>query len=418
MLEQIQENGTVAMRDLKDELASLRIERDAPRRTRWGLIIFSLLVVGVVGAGAYLYFVAGVRPVFGAVEVEPVQAVVQTNTGPNAGTPILTASGYLVAQREAVVSAKIQGRISQLNVDAGSFVHAGDVIARLDDTDYAASIIKAKADIQYAEANLAEMKRQAKLQQDLYASKVVSQDALDAANAKVQLADATLQQDKANLALQQSLFDFTVIRAPFTGMVLKKMTEVGDSVAPIPPGVNISTSSGAIVTMADMNSIEAEVDINEANVGQVHTGDPAEVSVQAFPDHKYKGYLRQLIPTADRTKGTVTGKVAITNKDSNLRPEMSCNATFLQPPKQSAKSEKSDAAPVRIITVPKDAITTRDGKSVVFSIENNKVHLQPVVTGNDLHGQVIVKQGLAGAETLVNNPPQKLQDGDAVKVKS
>jgi HlyD family secretion protein len=400
------------MRDLKDELASLRIERDPPRPGRWRWLVV-LLLLAVVAAGA-LYFVRA-GPAFGAVAVQTVTPSVQTGSGPMAGTPILTASGYLVARRQSVVSSKIQGRIAKLLVEEGSVVKTGDVLATLENEDYVAAIAKAKADIEYAKADLAEAQRQERLQAGLFRERVVSQDALDAAKAKVALAAAAIDQDKANLQVQQANYDFTTIRAPFAGVVVKKMTEAGESVAPIPPGVNISTSSGAIVAIADMNSLEAEVDVNEANVAELHSGQPAEISVQAIPNHTYKGKLRQVIPTADRTKATVTVKVSILDKDKYLKPEMSCNVTFLQPPQ---RTNKAASAPTRIVTIPKDAIVTRDGRSVVFQVEDRKVHQLPVVTGADLRGQVIVSSGLVGSETLVSNPPDKLKDGDSVKVKS
>ncbi len=405
------------MRDLKEELASLRIERDTPPR-RWGRIVGWLFLLALV-AGAVLYYLR-VRPslgpldALGAVEIETTKASVVNTGGPNAGTPILTASGYLVARRQSVISSKIQGRLSELKVEEGSVVHADEIIARLEDADYVAAVAKAKANIEYAKADLAEMQRQARLQRGLFKDKVVSQDALDAADAKVHLSQATLDQDQADLKEQQALLEFTNIRAPFDGVVIKKMAEVGESVAPIPPGVNVSTSSGAIVAIVDMNSLEAEVDVNEANVAQLQAGDPGTVNVQAIPDHPYQGRLRQIIPTADRTKGTVTAKVSILNKDKFLKPEMSCNVTFLEPAKKDAKP---DTQPQRIVTISKDAITTRDGKPVVFEVDDRKVHMVPVVTGNDLNGQVIVKNGLAGGETLVSNPPQRLKDGDAVRVK-
>jgi len=404
------------MGTLKDELASLRIDRAQPRRGRWGLWITLLLIVAA-GVGAWVY-ISRTKPElmnFAAVEVEPVSASIQTTSGPSAGTPILTASGYLVARHQSVISSKIQGRLSELRVEEGSYVKKDEVIARLEDTDYKAAVAKAKADIEYAQANLAEMERQARLQQGLFKDKVVSQDALDAANSRVDLAKATIDQDKAALLMQQANLEFTEIRAPFDGIVVKKMAEVGESVAPIPPGVNISTSSGAIVAIADMNSLEAEVDVNEANVGQLGPNYPADINVQAIPDHTYKGVLRQVIPTADRTKATVTVKVSIVDKDRLIKPEMSCNVTFLEPPK---KGEQKEAAPVRIVTAPKDAITTRNGKQVVYVIDNNKAHEVVVVTGNELKGQVIVKSGLVGTESLVNNPPQKVIDGTSVKVKS
>lgn len=412
----LEESRTAGMGTLKDELASLRIDRAQPRRRRWGLWIFLLLVIAAA-AGGWVY-VSRTKPElmnFAAVEVEPVSASVQTTSGPNAGTPILTASGYLVARHQSVISSKIQGRLSELHVEEGSYVKKDEVIARLEDTDYKAAVAKAKADIEYAQANLVEMERQARLQQGLYRDKVVSQDALDAANSRVDLAKATIDQDKAALQMQLANLEFTEIRAPFDGVVVKKMAEVGESVAPIPPGVNISTSSGAIVAIADMNSLEAEVDVNEANVGQLGPNYPADINVQAIPDHTYKGLLRQVIPTADRTKATVTVKVSILDKDRLIKPEMSCNVTFLEPPK---KGEQKEAAPVRIVTVPKDAITTRNGKQVVYVIDNNRAHEVVVVTGNELKGQVIVKSGLVGTESLVNNPPQKVVDGTSVKIKS
>ncbi len=403
------------MQDLKDELASLRIDREAPRRGRWRWLVIVLLLA-VAAAGA-LYFVRA-KAVFsslGAPVVEAVQASVISSSGPNAGTPILTASGYLVARRQSVVSSRIQGVISRLLVEEGSVVKEGDVLATLDNADYLAAIAKAKADIEYAKADLAESERQLRIQEGLHRDGVTSQDALDAAKSKVTLSQAAIEQDKANLQMQQANLSFTTIRAPFAGIVVKKMTEAGESVAPIPPGVNISTSSGAIVAIADMNSLEAEVDVNESNVAQLTSGQPAEIQVQAIPSHNYRGILRQVIPTADRTKATVTVKVSILDKDKYLKPEMSCNVTFLQPQKAA---EKKDQPPQRIVTISKDAITTRDGKPVVFEIENNKVHQLPVTTGADLHGQVIVTSGLTGSETVVSNPPQTLKDGDTVKLKS
>src|SRR5271166_1914278 len=411
----LEESRKPDMRDLKEELASLRIDREPPKRRKWGMWIVLLLLLAAVSATAM--YVVRAKPEmvnFTAIEVEPVQAMVQTTSGPSAGTPILTASGYLVARHQSVISSKIQGRLSGLYVEEGSYVKQGEVIARLEDTDYKAAVAKAKADIVYAQANLAEMERQARLQQGLFKDKVVSKDALDAANSRVDLAKATIEQDKAALLMQEANLEFTEIRAPFDGVVVKKMAEVGESVAPIPPGVNISTSSGAIVAIADMNSLEAEVDVNEANVGQLGPSYPADINVQAIPNHTYKGVLRQVIPTADRTKATVTVKVSILDKDRLIKPEMSCNVTFLEP----KKGDQKEAVAMRIVTAPKDAIVTRDGKQVVFVIENNKAHEVAVTTGNDLKGQVIIKSGLAGTESLVNNPPQKVQDGSSVKTKS
>jgi len=168
-----------------------------------------------------------------------------------------------------VVSAKIQGRLAELKVEEGSHVREGEIIARLESADYEAQIAVANAQIQRSQADLAEARRQFRIAQQLAKENVYSRDQLDAAQSRVAVAEAALAQAKADLQLQQSLFDFTLIRAPFTGVVVKKMAEVGESVAPIPPGVNISTSSGAIVALADLATLEVEADVNESNVAKL-----------------------------------------------------------------------------------------------------------------------------------------------------
>ena len=165
-------------------------------------------------------------------------------------------------------------------------------------------------------------------------------DQKDAAASRVKIAEAALAQAKADLSFVEAQLQNTVIRAPFAGVVVKKMAEVGESVAPIPPGVNLSTSSGAIVALADLATLEVEADVAESNVAKIGGGQPAEVTVEAIPDRRYKAVLRQVIPTADRTKATVMVKVTILDKDKDLKPEMSAKVTFLEPDKK----EKAPAA--------------------------------------------------------------------------
>jgi RND family efflux transporter MFP subunit len=187
-------------------------------------------------------------------------------------------------------------------------------------------------------------------------------------------------------------------------------------VAPIPPGVNISTASGAIVALADLDTLEVEADVAEANVAKLGPNQPAEATVEAFPDRKYKSVLRQIIPTADRTKATVQVKVTILEKDKDLKPEMSAKVTFLEPEKP--KDETASAAPAPpVVSVPKDAVATRDGKPVVFEIRDGKTRARPVTLGAERQGQVVVRDGLAGGETLVLRPADSIKDGAAVKVK-
>ena len=193
------------------------------------------------------------------------------------------------------------------------------------------------------------------------------------------------------------------------------MAEVGESVAPIPPGVNISTSSGAIVALADLATLEVEADVAEANVARVGNGQPAEVTVEAIPDRRYKAVLRQVIPTADRTKATVMVKVTILDKDKDLKPEMSAKVTFLEPEK---KKQAAEAAATPVVLVPRDSVVSRDGKPTVFLVRDGKAQARAVQLGTERKGQVIVEDGLAGGETLVVRPKDDLRDGAPVKVSS
>jgi len=353
------------------------------------------------------------RQALAAPEVETARAAVVRPSEASAGAPILTASGYVVARRKAVVSAKIQGRLSQLRVEEGSRVGQGEVIARLESNDYEAQVQRARAALQRAQADLAESERQVDLARRLTAEKIMSTDQLQTAESRARVNEAAVSQARAEVAFAVATLANTVIRAPFSGTVVKKMAEVGESVAPIPPGVNISTSSGAIVALADLDTLEVEADVSESNVAKLSPDQPAEVTVEAFPDRRYRAVLRQVIPTADRTKATVQVKVTILDKDAQLKPEMSAKVTFVEPAKRATATEP--LAPV--VMVPKEAVASRDGKPIVFEVRDGKVRARPVVPGGERQGQVVVREGLAGSETVVVRPPETLKDGDAVRVK-
>jgi RND family efflux transporter MFP subunit len=382
--------------DLKGELASLKIDRDrpAPSPWRWPLLLFVPVLLGLG-----LLYALRLRAAFAAPEVETVRPAVVEAAGPAAaGAPILTASGYVVARRKAVVSAKIQGRLAELPVEEGSRVRADEVIARLEDADYVAQVQQREAAVLRAEADLAEQRRQLRLAERLATEEVLAEDQREAAASRVRIAEAVLAQARAELAWANAQLQNTQIRAPFTGVVVKKMAEVGESVAPIPPGVNISTASGAIVALADLATLEVEADVAEANVARLTASQPAEVTVEAFPDRQYRAVLRQVIP----------------DKDEDLKPEMSAKVTFLEKSRPAAAAERSP----RQITVPQEAVVTRGGKPTVFEVrEDGRVRAQSVVTGPQRQGRVLVREGLTGSETLVARPSDSLKDGDKVRVK-
>ncbi len=424
------------MSELKQNLEALRLrEQPAPRR-RGPWVVAAIVVVALAALGAWWSGASAVA------EVDTVRAVVRAPSPAGAGTPMLTASGYVVARRKAVVSAKIQGRLADLRVEEGSRVTEGEVIARLESADFAANVTRARARVESvrlqieayaarirsAEVALAEARRQAALAQKLWAEQVASADERDATASRVAAAEAALAQAQADHAqarselaqaqadvtLNEALLANTVIRAPFTGTVVRKMAEVGESVAPIPPGVNISTASGAIVALADLDTLEVEVDVAEANVARLQADQPAEVTVEAFPDRRYRAALRQVIPTADRTRATVMVKVTILDKDPDLKPEMSARTTFLE--RAPAASAAAPATPV--VLVPSQAVVTRNGSAQVFEVTpENTVRVRRVVLGAASQGQVVVREGLSGNEVLVKQPAESLADGAAVRVK-
>jgi RND family efflux transporter MFP subunit len=399
--------------DLKGELASLRIDRDRPAKAAWRWPLLLLIPVLLLLGGLYA---VRARDAFSAVTVETGNATLTSGGGATAsGSPILAASGYLTARRRAVVSAKIQGRLAELRVEEGSRVREGELIARLESGDYEAQVHRATASVERAQADLAEAERQARVARSLTEQKVMAQDSLEAAESRVRIAQAALGQARADLGYAQAQLANTRILAPFTGTVVKKMAEVGESVAPIPAGVNLSVSSGAIAALADLDTLETEADVSESNVARLGPAQPAEVTVEAFPDRKYRAVLRQIIPTADRTKATVEVKVTLLDKDPQLRPEMSAKVQFLE--RQKAEPAEPSAVAPPVISAPAAAIVQRDGRAVVFEVVGGHARQRGVVAGPERQGQVVVKEGLRGTETLVVRPPETLKDGDAVRTK-
>jgi RND family efflux transporter MFP subunit len=433
--------------DLQKDLASLRLpvpgQLTSKRRRRWPW--FLVLVVLIAGAFSW-------RVRTRAVEVKTVPPSLETATNA-AGSPVLTAAGFIVARRRAVVSAKIQGRLADLKVEEGARVREGEVFARLESADFEAALLKSKAalarsDAQIvsaeaavtssealvarSEADAAEMRRQLGVAERLANEKITPIDQVDAARSRVRMADAAVgqaradagraraevvrvtaerEQAQADVAFNEAQLQNTYIRAPFTGTVVKKMAEVGESVAPIPPGVNISTASGAIVALADLDTLEVEVDVAEANVGGLGDGQLAEVIVEAFPTRKYRASLRQVIPTADRTRATVMVKVTILDKDLSLKPEMSAKVTFLAPPSAPDRSEG------QVLVVPESAVVPGASGSSVFVVVDGRAKAVPVALGAKRQGRVIVAQGLSGGEAVIAQPPAGLVAGSRVRVK-
>lgn len=321
------------MTDVKEQLGSLRIDRTAARRgrRRWPLLL-ALLCLPLLGLAYSIHAGSAAR----TAEPEPARPAAAPAPPADARASLLTAAGYVVARKQAVISAKIQGRLAELAVEEGSRLERGQIFARLESSDYEAQLLKARAGAQRAKVDLEESRRQLRVATELSAQQLLSRDELQVAASRVSAAEAVLAQGQADVAIAEAELEKTVIRAPFRGVVVRKMAEVGESVAPMLPGLNLSSSSGAIVALADLDTLEVEADVSESNVAKLQARHAAEVTVEAFPDRRYRAVLRQVVPTADRTKATVQVKVTIMDADPLLKPEMSAKVTFLEMAKTRA----------------------------------------------------------------------------------
>jgi len=367
--------------------------------------------VGVVG------FVIYKRTLGAAPEVE--QTTV-TLTYPYQAYTVLNATGYVVAQRKASVASKATGRLEWLGVAEGTRVMKGQIIARLESQDVAATRDQAAANVNVARANLEQAKaeqqdaqRQLKRTEDLLAQNFVSPAAFDAAVARadksraaVGSAQAAVVAAEANRRVAGVGVEQTVIRAPFDGVVLTKNANVGDTITPFSSALD---TKGAVVTMADMSTLEVEADVSESNLQKVKVGQPCEIELDAIPDARFQGSVSRMVPTVDRSKATVTTKISFLELDPRILPDMSAKVAFLSepvPPEQRAPRPAVNPA----------AIVERAGQTVVFVVRDRRVSAMPVQTGSRIGDVVELKQGPQPGDKVVLRPPSKLKDGMLVQV--
>ena len=408
-------------------LSQLKIDRSAAiparlRRKRW--ITWGIVAL-VLAAGAF----AALGP-----RKHDVQVTSVLSSTPSAQYAQLTASGYVVAQRRAAVASKGTGRLLELNVREGSVVKKGDVIARLDASDVNASVNATLAGVRQAEAGVRQAESalvQARLEasnaeaelkrsQGLMAQNFVSAQAVDAAatrasvtraaaqaaQAGVAQAQASLGQAQAQVKVQQVNQDSTVIRAPFDGVVLVKNANVGDMITPFS---SASGSQGAVVTMADLTTLEVEADVSESNVAKVKAEQPVEIVLDAIGEQRFRGSVARIVPTVDRAKATVMTKIRFEALDTRVLPEMSAKVTFLS-------QRPNDAEQKSVLAVNPKAVAEREGKKLVFRIAGDAVEAVPVTPGRTLGDLLEVSGAIKSGERLVLAPAAKLKGGDKVNV--
>jgi RND family efflux transporter MFP subunit len=401
------------MNDPAPDLARLRIDRDvAPlrrrrRRRRGGLA--ALVVLLLAGAAAWY-----LRPRVLTVATTPV-----VTTYPSQQFVVLNASGYVVAQRKAAISSKATGRLEWLGVAEGSRVKAGDVIARIDDRDVKAQAQSARATASAAHAAVEQAQvEERNARQDLDRNRAlldqgfISQAAFDTVRARydravagVASARAAENAAKANARNADVAVDYTEIRAPFDGVILSKSANVGDMVTPFSSATD---SKGAVVSMADMSTLEVEADVSESSLSRIHVGQPAEIVLDALPDARFRGHISRMVPTVDRAKATVTTKVSFDRIDPRILPEMSAKVSFLS---QEVTPEQQQP----VLAAAPDTLAEREGRTVVFAIREGRAVAVPVSTGKKIGDQVVIEGELKSGERLVDKPDVALQSGTPVR---
>ena len=417
------------------DLSGLRIDREKPRgdasptRGRWALAAAAGVVLLAIGIAA-----AALNPKRTEVTVVRVEALGggPGPSGSGVSSEVLTANGYVVARQRASVSTEVAGRLAALYVEEGSRVRRGQVMGVLRNEDLKASLQSAKAaltssraDLDEARATEHESELARKRMESLLAKSLVSQSEYDQAEARAKVAAAKVASASADVANATARvrsaeveLEKTFIRAPFAGAVIRKEAEVGEMVSPIPSSGGLTR--GAIVTMVNFATLEVDVDVNEGYVARARDGMRAEITLDAYPNDRYPGRVRQIVPTADRQKATVLVKVAFDSLDARVLPEMGAKVTFLADPPGAKGAEAGGAAPsaaAAIVAIPNDAVVEREGRAVVFVVEDGRAVARGVAARPFGADRVSVTAGLAEGEQVVVRPPADLRDRSRVKTK-
>lgn len=396
----------------KLKLAKKKITPEGPKsRGRLLRVIAALAAAGLI----IILFLSGAFSPGRKVDATTVSLMY-----PSQAFTLLNASGYVVAQRKAGVASKVTGRVISISVEEGSRVKAGEILARLESEDVSAARSQAEANLNTARHNLEQakaeledadlqFKRNKELLDRGFLSRAeydTSKARLDKAKAAVDSGNAQVKAASAALEIANASVNYTLIRAPFDGIVLTKNADVGDIVTPIGAAAQAKAS---VVTMADMDSLQVEADVSESNLGQVKLGQPAEIQLDAFPDSRFPGVVHMIVPTADRTKASVLVKVRFLKKDPRTLPEMSAKVAFLS---RAVRPEEEKPRTV----VSSASIVNRKGKQVLFVIANNRVQAVEVRTGERMGDMTEVLSGAKLGDKVVAKPADNLRSGDKVKI--
>ena len=396
-----------------ESLDALTIDKNrqmAPRRKNASRSRMIALVIAALAAGAVILFTIHNHAV--TIETTSVSLLYPTQS-----FTLLNASGYVVAQRKAAVAAKTTGRLEWLGVEEGSKVTAGQIVARLENKDLEAAVRQAEAALQSAKANkeqsraeLTDAETSLKRQKELLKAGIVAQADYDVADARYKRAVAATAAAEAGIANAVAALqgaginlDYSLIRAPFDAVVLTKNADVGDIITPLGAAAN---AKAAVVTIADLASLEVEADVSESNLAQIRQSQPCEITLDAVPGSRFQGVVHTVVPTADRSKASVMVKVRFLERDQRIFPEMSAKVAFLE---HAAQSRDKVA---RVVINPA-AVVTRDGRQGVYLVVGDTVRFTPVTPGAKV-GDLLEVAGVKSGDKVALSPLDKLKDGGKI----
>ncbi|KAF0139255.1 MAG: RND family efflux transporter MFP subunit [Stygiobacter sp.] len=390
------------------DLSSLKIDRtqkhvNPEHKQKLIKTIIWIVAAAVILLLIYMGFKNITSPAF---DVTLTTATLQSTAQSSA---VLTASGYVVAQRKAAVASKGMGRLVYLGVVEGDKVTTNQIIARLEDSDIKAQLAQAQANLRFTQAELKDSENNYKRQKTLLESGATSQMEVDATESRYNRVLAAIEVARAQVLAAEVAMENTLIRAPFNGTVLTKNADVGEVVAPLGASVN---SKSAVVTIADMNSLQVEADVSESNIEKIVANQDCQISLDAYPGHNYAAYVSKIVPTADRGKATVMVKIGFKEYDKRVLPEMSAKVLFLR---EAMKEELKEEVPSLVI--PKTALVNRNGSKIVFKVIDEKAVQVSVTTGKEFGDYIEVTNGLENGSQVIDNVTDEIKNGVKIKVK-
>ena len=406
--------------DKKALLGQLRIDRSeppprAPIATRTWIIAAGVVLGLIAAAGVWLALSA--RAV-ATVHVATAQAI----GGGAGGTSVLDATGYVTARRQATVSAQITGTVAAVLIEEGDHVKEGQVIGRLEDTAQRAALAQAQAQLHsaqalllQAQAQLAQNQRDVKRNEDLVKRKLVSEQAVELSRTQVETQTAQVEAQRkqidlaeANVRSAQVQLDYCTVRAPFTGVVIAKAAQVGEIISPLSAGGGFTRTG--IGTLVDMDSLEVEVDVNEAYINRVEPGQRVESVLNAYPDWRIPSHVIAIIPTADRSKATVKVRIGLDVKDNRIVPDMGVRVSFLEAAKSAGETHERPHG----VLVPAAAVRKDGDQDVVFVLQGQRAQRRVVTLGGSSGESRQLLAGVSPGEAVIVEAPADLKDGAAV----